>query len=951
MVDIINQSDDPCDLSSDHAWEHWLRRLKEFDFVLLEPVCASFSPARRHSLTSADSGPRPLRNSSHPYGLKTPTPPFTTAELEQLKSGNHFGQRSLLFARAARALGIPSAIESPEIVFDDQASIFLFTEAKMLRAMDAREFSLDQCMFGAESTKPTTFLVTAPIPSDEVYLPWASLTRRCDHRRLPWYTSAHPPLLGKRGSQFRSGASQVYPPALNKALAQAIWDTMAQNHASRAAHSTAEPLVKHPRLTRQTNAIIVDLCLEPQGRCSLSGRTRKAVENEEAIGGLRSPSISLASLPHTTVVGSQIGKALRAVIQSSTLPIIGSTQDIDPKHYSGELLDKCRASILSIVGPLPQWAHSISPVRGDMLWAIAHAMTDPDEEVANWFKAQEGTPMGLEATMKRTGIFPPVPDDRVPLLDPLTYSHGWQNYQSAEADPEVVRTLIAEMTEAGWCREFDSLKELSGALDGAQPLFSKLGLISKARDDGSLKHRMIWDLLRSNINASATQSERIILPRLIDLVNDTVDLMTAAGEGEEVWIFIMDVKNAFHLLPLRPDERRYFCTSAFGKLQLYLVMLFGPKAAPSAWGRFGALLSRVTQAVITSRTARLQFYVDDPACAIVGTTLARSTTVHVILLLWLILGLPLSWGKAQYSKSVTWIGAVCTVTPTQVDTTITAPKLAKAREQALKIMSKTIASRKELASLAGTLGHFAGIVPTLWPFIRPLWAVLYDTAPSSIPLNMFHTSRILTSVSWFLAFLSDPARLLTRTFSLRTPPLDAPSWLRVSVDASPWGMGGVKWDHQWRPTEYFHTGVSADDQAQLGITIGESAHMPVLEALAILIAVRLWAPEHEIAYSVRSDALGAIQALANLRSPNPGVNRVAAELALDIVDKQYAPMRITHIPGVSNVFPDYLSRLLQPGVANPCPKELATATRVETAKRDLSWWRTFSFEKSLHAQK
>jgi len=164
-------------------------------------------------------------------------------------------------------------------------------------------------------------------------------------------------------------------------------------------------------------------------------------------------------------------------------------------------------------------------------------------------------------------------------------------------------------------------------------------------------------------------------------------------------------------------------------------------------------------------------------------------------------------------------------------------------------------------------------------------------------------------------------------------------------------MGGVKWDHQWRPTEYFHTGVSADDQAQLGITIGESAHMPVLEALAILIAVRLWAPEHEIAYSVRSDALGAIQALANLRSPNPGVNRVAAELALDIVDKQYAPMRITHIPGVSNVFPDYLSRLLQPGVANPCPKELATATRVETAKRDLSWWRTFSFEKSLHAQK
>ncbi len=151
--------------------------------------------------------------------------------------------------------------------------------------------------------------------------------------------------------------------------------------------------------------------------------------------------------------------------------------------------------------------------------------------------------------------------------------------------------------------------------------------------------------------------------------------------------------------------------------------------------------------------------------------------------------------------------------------------------------------------------------------------------------------------------------------------------------------------------EHFHTGVSADDQAQLGITIGESAYMPVLEALAILIAVRLWAPKHEIAYSVRSDALGAIQALSSLRSPNPGVNRVAAELALYIVDKQCAPTRITHIPNVANLFLGYLSRHLQHGVANPCPEELAAATRVETATRDLSWWRTFAFEKSLQSQK
>ena len=122
--------------------------------------------------------------------------------------------------------------------------------------------------------------------------------------------------------------------------------------------------------------------------------------------------------------------------------------------------------------------------------------------------------------------------------------------------------------------------------------------------------------------------------------------------------------------------------------------------------------------------------------------------------------------------------------------------------------------------------------------------------------------------------------------------------------------------------------------------------MPVLEALAVLIAVRLWANNCELAYSVRSDALGAIQALANLRSKNPSVNRVAAELALDIVDKQYAPLRLTHIPGISNVFPDFLSRLLQPGAKPSNLSQLAAAKCVQAPVRDKAWWRTVCFEES-----
>ena len=120
--------------------------------------------------------------------------------------------------------------------------------------------------------------------------------------------------------------------------------------------------------------------------------------------------------------------------------------------------------------------------------------------------------------------------------------------------------------------------------------------------------------------------------------------------------------------------------------------------------------------------------------------------------------------------------------------------------------------------------------------------------------------------------------------------------------------------------------------------------MPVLEALAILIAIRLWGEQKEIAFAIRSDAQGAIQALANLRSGNNGVNRIAKELALDIVDKQFAPLRITHIPGVSNVLPDFLSRLLQPGANASNIPELARAKCIEAPFRDLAWWRTLLLE-------
>ncbi len=111
---------------------------------------------------------------------------------------------------------------------------------------------------------------------------------------------------------------------------------------------------------------------------------------------------------------------------------------------------------------------------------------------------------------------------------------------------------------------------------------------------------------------------------------------------------------------------------------------------------------------------------------------------------------------------------------------------------------------------------------------------------------MFHTSRMELTITCFEAFLADPQRLLARVYDVNTPSLSSESWLRMSVDASPWGMGGVKWDQHWRPAEYFHAPIPPEDCELLKVQIGDSAHMPVLETMTISIAIRLWASQKKL---------------------------------------------------------------------------------------------------------
>ena len=153
-------------------------------------------------------------------------------------------------------------------------------------------------------------------------------------------------------------------------------------------------------------------------------------------------------------------------------------------------------------------------------------------------------------------MFPSViPGD---LKDPYSiYSElaGWSNYSSAEDEIGTVNEFLGAQESKGHCKFFDSMDELCNYLAVDDVVLTKLALISKQKSDGNWKYRLIWDLLRSDVNATVELKERIS-PRIKDAVDNALELRQAGRHLE--WM-VLDISDAFHNIPLRPTERRFAC--------------------------------------------------------------------------------------------------------------------------------------------------------------------------------------------------------------------------------------------------------------------------------------------------------------------------------------------------------------------------------------------------------
>ena len=146
-------------------------------------------------------------------------------------------------------------------------------------------------------------------------------------------------------------------------------------------------------------------------------------------------------------------------------------------------------------------------------------------------------------------------------------------------------------------------------------------------------------------------------------------------------------------------------------------------------------------------------------------------------------------------------------------------------------------------------------------------------------------------------------------------------------------------------TSYFATTLSDEELDILRIRRGESAAQQVVEALAVLVALRAWSKRwcgQRAIIHVRSDSTSALVHSQTLKTCGRGPGIVAREIALDIAHAVYTPHVAEHVPGEENVIADALSRKYAPGFDFQLPERMAAVQETMFSTRGHRYLRTLA---------
>ncbi len=360
------------------------------------------------------------------------------------------------------------------------------------------------------------------------------------------------------------------------------------------------------------------------------------------------------------------------------------------------------------------------------------------------------------------------------------------------------------------------------------------------------------------------------------------------------------------------------------------------------------MIGRLTQSLFQLQEAKLRIYVDDPAITLRGVQARRERYAAIVVLVWSALGLPIAIHKAARGSLVDWIGATFHIQFDRVIVSAKTDMYVELEQLSRDFLNLNVIPLRDVESYAGKCSHVASLLWMWRPFLRDLWGAISQCKSEHTSLRevsrklkrCIWTKQITHVLQWILAFLTVHRGALTRIYTVDSWTGKSSLNIRIILDASPWGLGAYLMANG-TVVAWYTSPISDDDIAVLSIERGSSSAQQAAEALALLVALRLWAPywrAESVSLEVRSDSVSALILLMYLKTSGKATNIIAREVALTLGQCLFMPSVYSHTPGLSNIIADELSRRYQPGACFTLPRALQGARQDTPPKRPPDWW-------------
>ena len=310
----------------------------------------------------------------------------------------------------------------------------------------------------------------------------------------------------------------------------------------------------------------------------------------------------------------------------------------------------------------------------------------------------------------------------------MTLLHCSGHWTCAESNPETLEALLRNEIQQGWVKEFP------GSIEEAKQQWPQRGgKLNLVFADGK-EPRLVLDSSVCNANQLCSIPEHVALPSSLDVRRSFM----ASNRYRSRSGLALDVKAARKRVKVRPSDQGALLFAWQGKLYYYTVCQFGAKFSAYWWQRqrIGAQIVRVLRCMIRHLPHGAWLYVDDLLLLLSKSHMQDSACLVIALLS--VLGVPISWRKAQLGAHVTWCG--WTFQFDQETVRLTTEKLAKLRKQLLELQQSKKILRKKLESSLGLLMWSTSTCRHLRPYLAPLYR---DLRSAKGTLKQIHAQQWL----------------------------------------------------------------------------------------------------------------------------------------------------------------------------------------------------------------